>query len=368
MDNKILFEILVSECIKNNYSDLHLNTLHKPFIRNHYGEMENINQVTVDWFLNDTPVLTKDNIIEIIKLIAWDMWYLKFQDNFELDISYKYRDSDRFRVNCYADTSGYNIAMRKIPIEIPSMDDLGLWDTVKQMCQKAKWLILVTWPTWCWKSTNLAAMIDYINTNFKKHILTIEDPVEFWFISKMSLVNQRELWNSTHSFSNAIRAALREDPNVIMVWEMRDAETIKAAITLAETGHLVMSTLHTNDTVQTIDRIIDVFPVWQQEQIRMQLAMSLLWVVSQRLLPRIDKEWRIAAREIMIANDAIRNLIITWKTHQLYSVIEIGQSEWMILMDKYLMVLYNKWIIDKDTLRSFARDKDQMEWIINNQQ
>ncbi|NDK08374.1 PilT/PilU family type 4a pilus ATPase [Candidatus Gracilibacteria bacterium] len=368
MDNKILFEILVSECIKNNYSDLHLNTLHKPFIRNHYGEMENINQVTVDGFLNDTPVLTKDNIIEIIKLIAGDMGYLKFQDNFELDISYKYRDSDRFRVNCYADTSGYNIAMRKIPIEIPSMDDLGLGDTVKQMCQKAKGLILVTGPTGCGKSTNLAAMIDYINTNFKKHILTIEDPVEFGFISKMSLVNQRELGNSTHSFSNAIRAALREDPNVIMVGEMRDAETIKAAITLAETGHLVMSTLHTNDTVQTIDRIIDVFPVGQQEQIRMQLAMSLLGVVSQRLLPRIDKEGRIAAREIMIANDAIRNLIITGKTHQLYSVIEIGQSEGMILMDKYLMVLYNKGIIDKDTLRSFARDKDQMEGIINNQQ
>lgn len=366
MDIKLLFEILISECIKNNYSDLHLNSLHKPFVRNHYGDLENIKEITINGTLTETPVFTKDNISEIIKIIASDLGFMKFQDNLELDLSYKYEWWDRFRVNCYADTSWYHIAMRKIPIDIPTIDDLWLWDNIKLMCQKSKWLILVTWPTWSWKSTNLAAMIDYINTNFKKHILTIEDPVEFWLFSKMSLVNQRELWNSTHSFSNAIRAALREDPNVIMVWEMRDAETIKAAITLAETGHLVLSTLHTNDTVQTIDRIVDVFPVWQQEQIRMQLAMSLLWVISQRLLPRIDKEWRIAAREIMVANDAVKNLIITWKTHQLYSVIEVWNNDWMILMDKYLLVLYNKWIIDKDTLRSYARDKDQIDWIINN--
>ncbi len=365
MDIKLLFDILISECIKNNYSDLHLNTLHKPYIRNHYGDLENVNDVIMEWNNVQTPIFTKENIIEIIKIISWELGFLKFQDTLELDLSYKYKDSDRFRVNFYADTSGYHIAMRKIPVEIPSMEDLWLWENIKQMCQKSKWLILVTWPTGSGKSTNLAAMIDYININFKKHILTIEDPVEFWLNSKKSLVNQRELWNSTHSFTNAIRAALREDPNVIMVWEMRDAETIKSAITLAETGHLVLSTLHTNDTVQAIDRILDVFPVWQQDQIRMQLAMSLIWIVSQRLLPRIDKEWRIAAREIMIANDAVRNLIITWKTHQLYSVIEVWQSEWMLLMDKYLIFLYNKWIIDKDILRSFARDKDQIEWIIN---
>lgn len=366
MDIKLLFEILVSECIKNNYSDLHLNTLHKPFIRNHYGDLDHINEVIINWNQAETPVFTKENIIEIIKFIAWDLWFLKFQDNYELDLSYKFRDNDRFRVNCYADTSWYHIAMRKIPVVIPTIEDLWLWETIKEMCHKSKGLILVTWPTWSWKSTNLAAMIDYINTNFKKHILTIEDPVEFGLISKKSLVNQREIWNSTHNFANAIRAALREDPNVIMVWEMRDPETIKAAITLAETGHLVLSTLHTNDTVQTIDRIIDVFPVWQQDQIRMQLAMSLIGVVSQRLLPRIDKEWRIAAREIMIATDAVRNLIITWKSHHLYSVIEVGHKDWMILMDKYLLVLYNKWIISKDILKSFARDKDQIEGIINN--
>ncbi len=364
MDIKLLFEILVSECIKNNYSDLHLNTLHKPFIRNHYGDLENINRVTINWNLVETPIFTKENIIEIIKEIVWEMGFLKFQDNFELDLSYKFQNSDRFRVNFYADTSWYSIAMRKIPVDIPTIEELWLWDIVKQMCQKSKWLILVTWPTWSWKSTNLAAMIDYINTNFSKHIITIEDPVEFAFDSKKSLVNQREIWNSTLNFPNAIRAALREDPNIIMVWEMRDPETIRSAITLAETGHLVLSTLHTNDTVQAVDRILDVFPAWQQDQIRMQLAMSLTWIISQRLLPRVDKEWRIAAREIMIANDAVRNLIITWKTHHLYSVIEVWQKDWMILMDKYLLVLYNKWIISKDILKSYARDKDQIELLV----
>ncbi len=363
MEIKSIFEALVIDSIKNNYSDLHLNSLHKPFIRNHYWELENVESLEIDWNIFQSSVLSKEDIIEIIKIIAWEIWLSKFQDTFELDLSYKFRDSDRFRVNCYVDSNWFSIAMRKIPVIIPTLEELWLWENIKIMCQKSKWLVLVTWPTWSWKSTNLAAMIDYINTNYKKHIITIEDPIEFAFNSKKSLVNQREIWNSTHNFANAIRAALREDPNIIMVWEMRDPETIKAAITLAETGHLVFSTLHTNDTVQTIDRIVDVFPAWQQEQIRMQLAMSLVWIVSQRLLPRIDKEWRIAAREVMIANDAVRNLIVTWKTHQLYSVLEVWQKEWMVLMDKYLLALYNKSIISKDTLKSFARDKDSMELI-----
>lgn len=185
-------------------------------------------------------------------------------------------------------------------------------------------------------------MIEYINTKYKKHIITIEDPVEFHFDSKQSLINQRELGANTHSFTNAMKYVLREDPNVIMVGEMRDPETIKMAITLAETGHLVLSTLHTNDTVQTIDRIVDVFPPVQQDQIRMQLAMSLIGVISQRLLPRADGKGRIPGREMLFCNDAVRNLIITGKTHQLYSVIEISQKEGMVLMDKYILALYNR--------------------------
>ena len=185
-------------------------------------------------------------------------------------------------------------------------------------------------------------MIDYINKNTNKHIITIEDPVEFCFVWKKSLINQREVWSHTKSFASAIRASLREDPDVIMIWEMRDPETIKAAITLAETWHLVLSTLHTNDSVQTVDRIVDVFPESAQKQVRMQLAMSLSWIISQRLVPRNDKDWRVAAREILITNDATRNLIISWKTHQLYSVLEVWKAEWMILMDKYLIALFKE--------------------------
>ncbi|MDQ7022290.1 MAG: ATPase, T2SS/T4P/T4SS family [Candidatus Gracilibacteria bacterium] len=208
-------------------------------------------------------------------------------------------------------------------------------------------------------------MIDYINNTQKKHIITIEDPVEFNFKSNKSLINQREIGSSTKSFALAIKSSLREDPDVIMVGEMRDPETIKAALTLAETGHLVLSTLHTNDSVQTVDRIVDIFPTAQQKQIRMQLAMSLIGIMSQRLIPRADKDGRIAAREMLIANDAARNLIITGKTHQLYSVLEIGQKDGMILMDKYLIALYNKKIISKDTLMSYIRDKESTLMLIN---
>lgn len=188
----------------------------------------------------------------------------------------------------------------------------------------------------------MAAMIDFINKNYSKHIITIEDPIEFEFQSEGSMINQREVGTHTDSFPKAIRAALREDPDVIMIGEMRDPETIRAAITLAETGHLVISSLHTNDTVQTVDRIVDVFPSAQQDQVRMQFAMSLLGIISQRLVPRIDTNGRVAAREILINNDAVRNLIISAKTHQLYSVLEIGQKSGMILMDKYLIALFKK--------------------------
>lgn len=360
MQIKDIFNKILEISNKNKFPDIHLNTNKKAIMRHHNWDLETLETLDFDGQIIDFPILTKEDISEIIKIIAWNEGLLKFEENFELDTSYKYEEKARYRVNCYMDTAWYNIAMRIIPTEIPSLEDLWLGDTIKEMCNKNKWLILVTWPTWSWKSTNLAAMIDYINSNFKKHIITVEDPVEFSFNSKKSLINQRELWNHTKWFPEAIRRALREDPDVIMLWEMRDPETIKAAITLAETGHLVLSTLHTNDTVQSVDRIIDVFPSGQQEQIRMQLALSLVWIVSQRLVPRIDKDGRIAAREILINNDAVRNLVITGKTHQLYSVIEVWWKQWMVLMDKYLSILYKKWIINKETMESFARDK---EWI-----
>lgn len=361
MEIKDLFKWILNLASEKKYPDIHLTTGNKPILRNHRWELFPIKELNWE-ILNE---LERNEIQEIIKIIAWTEWLLKFKKDKELDVSIAIANWDRYRVNCYIDTAGFSIALRIIPSDIPNMEDLWLWAQIKEMCNKSKWLILMTWPTGSWKSTNLAAMIEYMNTNFKKHIITIEDPVEFAFKSKNSLINQREIWTSTHWFPEAIRASLREDPDVIMVWEMRDPETIKAAITLAETWHLVLSTLHTNDSVQTIDRIVDVFPTNQQKQIRMQLAMSLIWVISQRLLPKKDEEARIAAREILIATDAVKNLIIQWKTHQLYSVLEVSRSDWMILMDKYLSVLYEKNLITKDTLLSFARDKEGLEMLLD---
>jgi twitching motility protein PilT len=362
MEIEKIFYALLEFTHKNNFPDIHIITWKRPYIRNNSGELVDVKELPIkSWKVETIDILSKNDVYEIIKIITGDEWLANFMNNLELDTSYSFEDAERYRVNCYMDTNGYSIAMRIIPREIPTLEQLWLWEIIKTMCSKSKGLILMTGPTGSGKSTNLAGMIDFINSNFKKHIITIEDPVEFSFESKKSLINQRELWNNTKSFANAMRSALREDPNVIMLWEMRDPETIRTALTLAETGHLVLSTLHTNDTVQAVDRIVDVFPSTQQEQIRMQLAMSLVWIISQRLVPREDKEGRIAAREILIANDAIRNLIITGKTHQLYSVLEVGQKEWMILMDKYLLALYKKDIISKQTLLSFARDKEILE-------
>lgn len=356
MDSKELLDEILRYSNEKKYPDIHFNTWSKPFIRNNNGDIAVLKE--------DFPVLDKNTIGDFIKIISSEELFKKFELDFELDISYSLDNWVRYRTNCYVDSGWYSVAMRLIPQNIPTLEELWLWDQVKAMCQKSKWLVLMTWPTWCWKSTNLAWMVDYINKNFNKHIITIEDPVEFAFKSDKSLVNQREIWNHTKWFPEAIRASLREDPDVIMIWEMRDPETIQAAITLAETWHLVFSTLHTNDSVQTIDRIIDVFPSNQQAQIRMQLSQSLIWVISQRLLPRSDIDWRIAAREIMISNDAIKNLIITKKTHLLYSVIEVSQKLWMILMDKYLLALYKKWMISKITLLSHVRDKEGIEMMV----
>ena len=365
MTSKELINHILEYASLNDYSDIHINTDSVVKIRNKSWEISNLEK----FIINDedfiVPQMTLESIKSIIYILGWERGYEKFQLEMELDCSYSIEDWNRYRVNCYMDTNWYSIALRAIPNKIPSLDELWLWEQIKKLCDSWKWLILVTGPTGAWKSTNLAAMINYINKNHKKHIITIEDPVEFSFKSEKSLINQREVGSHTKGFSEAIRATLREDPDVIMIWEMRDPETIKAAITLAETGHLVLSTLHTNDSVQTVDRIVDVFPSSQQKQIRMQLAMSLSWIISQRLISRSDKDWRIAAREILITNDAIKNLIITWKTHQLYSVLEVWKDSWMILMDKYLIALYKKGLITKDNLISYARDKENIEMLFS---
>jgi twitching motility protein PilT len=350
--------------LTKKYSDVHMNTGSFPILRDSSGDIISISTVTIDNEEVNLSILSDNDVLQIIQHVLWDDNYKKYKENFEIDGSYQHNTASRYRINCYKDSNGSSIALRAIPEDIPTLESLGLGEQIKSMCKKSKWLILITGPTWTGKSTNLAGMIDYINTNFKKHIITIEDPIEFVFKNKLSLINQREVGIHTNSFASAMKASLREDPDIIMIWEMRDPETIKAAITLAETGHLVFSTLHTNDTVQSIDRIVDVFPSGQQEQIRMQLAMSLVWVIAQRLVPRSDKDERIAAREILLSNDAVRNLIISWKTHQLYSIIEIWQKQGMILMDNYLVALYKKWLISKETLESYVRDKENIDMLI----
>jgi len=365
MELQKFFENLMSYCYKQKFPDIHLSSGSYPLVRSTSGHIETL-----------TEIINEENeTIELIPLKGVDLEalaryilsadkYLEYVDNLEVDSSYNLEWDKRYRVNCFTNIRGKAIALRQIPHEIPTLESLWLGETIKEMCSKQKWLVLMTGPTGSWKSTNLAAMIDYINTNFKKHIISIEDPIEFVYNDKKSLVHQREVWIHTKSFAKAMKSCLREDPDVIFIGEMRDPETIRTALTLAETGHLVFSTLHTNDTVQTIDRIIDVFPEWQQWQIRMQLGLSLIWVIAQRLVAREDKEGRIAAREILLNNDAVRNLIISWNSHQLYSVIEIEQKRGMILMDNYLIALYKKGIISEESLKNYARDKDNLRALL----
>ncbi|EKD66283.1 MAG: Twitching motility protein [uncultured bacterium (gcode 4)] len=342
------FHSLLENMIKTQIPDIHITSSSVPLIRKHDWDIE---------YIEEFWELSKEDVGEIIKEMAGEEGFEYFLQNLEKDFSYTFGEA-KFRVNIYNDARWYSIAIRYIPIEIPSLETLNVSKEVKNLLHKWKWLILMTGPTWSWKSTTLASMIDYINKNFKKHIITIEDPIEFNLKNNKCLINQREIWTHSESFGRAIKSALREDPDVIMVWEMRDPETIQAALTLAETGHLVLSTLHTNDTVQSIDRIIDSFPAGSQNQIRTQLAMSLVGIISQILLPKKDATTRVVAREILINNDAVRSLIISGNIHQIYSIIELSGNEGMVLMDKYLEMLFMKWFITKEIFNSRLRDKD----------
>ena len=265
------------------------------------------------------------------------------EQNWELDFAYGVSGIGRFRINIYKERGKWASAIRSIKTEPPSLDDLGMPPVIKSLCHKSKGLILVTGPTGSGKSTTLASMIDYVNTEFAHHVLTIEDPVEFVHRSKRSVVHQREVGNDSKSFSNALKASLREDPDVILLGELRDLETIALAITAAETGHLVMGTLHTSSAAQSIDRIVDAFPAEQQAQVRTQLSGSLAAIVSQVLLPSIneagDYVGRVMAQEIMVANSAISHMIREGKTPQMYSSIQTGASLGMTTMENSLYQL-----------------------------
>jgi twitching motility protein PilT len=260
----------------------------------------------------------------------------QFEENLELDISYQLPGKARFRVNVFQQRDALGAVMRRIPFEIKNLDELGLPPSVKELANLRRGLVLVTGITGSGKSTTLAGLVDIVNSERAEHIMTVEDPIEFLHKHKKAVVNQREIGSDTHGFAEALKHVLRQDPDVILVGEMRDLETISAALTAAETGHLVFGTLHTQDAPQSVDRVIDVFPPHQQQQIRVQLAGTLAGVVSQQLLPTADKKGRVVAAEVLIATPAVRNLIREGKTHQIYTSMQAGGKYGMQVMDQAL--------------------------------
>ncbi len=289
--------------------------------------------------LDDHPALTPQDTREIVYSILNDSQRKRFENELQLDFAYAIPNVARYRVNCFFQRGAISAAFRLIPTEILSLDSLGLPNVLEEFCRKPRGFVLMTGPTGSGKSTSLASMVDLINGEREEHILTIEDPIEFLHTHKKCIVNQREVGADAIDFSSALKSALREDPDVILVGEMRDLETISTALTAAETGHLVFATLHTQSTAQTVDRIIDVFPPHQQQQVRMQLSIALQGIVTQQLLPTADGSGRVVACEVLVPTPAIRNLIREGKTHQIYSALQTSASVGMQTMDSHLAQL-----------------------------
>jgi twitching motility protein PilT len=337
---------LLTFSVKNGASDLHLSAGLPPMIRVD-GDMRKVN----------VPVLDHKTVHGLVYDIMNDKQRKDFEEFLETDFSFEIPDLARFRVNAFNHNRGAGAVFRTIPSEILALEDLGTPPSFKDIADNPRGLVLVTGPTGSGKSTTLAAMIDYINNKAYEHILTIEDPIEFVHESKKCLVNQREVHRDTLGFNEALRSALREDPDIILVGEMRDLETIRLALTAAETGHLVFGTLHTTSASKTIDRIIDVFPAAEKTMVRSMLSESLRAVIAQTLLKKIGGG-RIAAWEIMIGTPAIRNLIREDKVAQMYSSIQTGQAAGMITLDQYLQDLLTRGLISKQDARSKAANKD----------
>lgn len=339
---------LLAFSVKNKASDLHLSAGLPPLIRVD-GEMRKLN----------VPALDHKQVHALIYEIMNDMQRKEYEENLETDFSFEISGLSRFRVNAFVQNRGAAAVLRTIPNTVLTLDDLGAPEIFKEIINQPTGIVLVTGATGSGKSTTLAAMVDHINSHKREHILTIEDPIEFVHENKLSLVNQREVHRDTHSFSNALRSALREDPDVILVGELRDLETIRLAISAAETGHLVFGTLHTNSAPKTIDRIIDVFPAEEKAMVRSMLSESLRAVISQTLLKKVGGG-RIAAHEIMVGIPAIRNLIREDKVPQMYSVIQTGQATCMQTMDQCLQRLLALGAISKEDAAAKSKDKQSM--------
>lgn len=331
-------------------SDVHITVGIPPKMR------VNGNLITMDY-----PRLLPNDTQQIAYSIMNTMQRERFEERGEYDMSFSIPELGRYRVNAYKQRGSAALALRLVDTVVPAPEKLGVPESVINLYERKRGLILVTGPTGSGKSTTLAAIIDKINNNRDAHVITLEDPIEYLHQHKMSMVNQREIGLDTQSYANALRAALREDPDVILVGEMRDFETISVAITAAETGHLVLSTLHTIGAASTVDRVIDVFPPHQQQQIRVQLANVLEAVISQQLIPTADGEGRVAAFEVMHANHAVRNLIREGKSHQLATIMQTNRKLGMITMDDAIIQLFYEGKIDREMAIQFAQDPDGMQ-------
>jgi twitching motility protein PilT len=340
---------LLAFAVKNGASDIHISSGLPPLIRID-GEMR---RIKVD-------PLTSNVVHDMIYDIMLDSQRKEFEERLEADFAFEIASVARFRVNAYNQARGPAAAFRTIPTEGLSLEDINAPPIFRTLSEKHRGLVLVTGPTGSGKSTTLAAMVDYVNHSKKGHILTIEDPIEFVHHSHNCLINQREVGRHTQSFNNALRSALREDPDVVLVGEMRDVETISLALTAAETGHLVFGTLHTSSAAKTIDRIIDVFPAGEKEMVRAMLSESLEGVIAQRLLKK-PEGGRVAAYEIMIGTPAIRNLIREAKVPQIYGMIQTGRDAGMVTMDQSLDDLVSRNLVTRETARTLAVDQSKFE-------
>jgi twitching motility protein PilT len=353
--NESIPQISLSELLRKlsefNGSDLHITTGSPP-------------QVRVDGHLRpleDYRVLTSADTKQLAYSVLTDAQKHRFEEDLELDFSFGVKGLSRFRANLFNQRGAVGAVFRAIPYEIKAFEQLGLPPIVQHLCERPRGLILVTGPTGSGKSTTLAAMIDKINRDRHEHILTIEDPIEFLHNHKNCVVNQREVNADTHGFAQALRTALRQDPDVVLVGEMRDLETIESALRIAETGHLTLATLHTNSAASTINRIIDVFPSDQQSQIRAQLSLVLEGILCQALLPRAEGPGRAMALEIMVPNAAIRNLIREDKVHQIYSMMQTGQDKYgMQTFNQALATLYHRRMITMDTALQRSSNVDEL--------
>lgn len=349
----VTLEELLQQLVERGGSDLHITAGSPPKIR-------------IDGRLVSTEheMLDAETSQKLVYSILDNDQIVRFEKNMELDMSFGISGLGRFRTNVFQQRGAIGAVLRIIPWEIKAFDQLGLpAKLVEDLCSLPKGLVLVTGATGSGKSTSLAAMIDYINQNRTEHIITIEDPIEFVHRNKGCLINQREVGADTLEFHKALRSVLRQDPDVVLIGELRDQETIESALTLSETGHLTFGTLHTSDCVQTINRIIDVFPAYQQSQIRTQLSFTLQAVFCQQLLPRADNRGRVMAAEIMIANSAVRSLIRDDKIHQIYSIIQTGGKLGMQTMNQALYLLYRQHLITYDDALSRSTDPDDLKRI-----